>query len=93
MTPINALYNRLLAAEPTIDIRTMDGRLTALTFIDPWLAYAGECLAQCHALRRSGKDNQQAAKAMQQWFNLTIQIGELHQWLDDANTQQAAVAA
>lgn len=92
-TLINAVYNRMLAVEPTLDLSTNSGRVKALGLLHGWIAYTGECLAQSHALRDAG-DMRGAAKAYQQWFNLIIQINAVHSFIDDAmqltNTDQQA---
>lgn len=93
MQPINALHRRLLAAEPTLDLFTLSGRVTALGMIGQWLDHCGQCLEKAHALQAAG-DRRAAAKPYQQWFNLTIQIGQLHDLIHEAiqlhDKQQAA---
>ena len=81
-TLINAVYNRMLAAEPTLDLSTNSGRLKALGMLHSWISYTGECLAQFHVLRDAG-DMRGAAKAYQQWFNLIIQINVVQSVISD----------
>lgn len=78
----NTIFNRAMAADPSIDLTTVAGRLAMLRYIDGWLDFAGECLAEAWRLRRAG-DMKPAAKYKQQWFSIMVQVGPLHEMIDD----------